>query len=72
VPLAWIIPGTPGTDPSDPCQTRNLVDDANYRSEVAHHHALLLGHLRQSDDPFVLLPAFDSEGHNLWESTATR
>jgi hypothetical protein len=45
----------------------NLVDDPNYRDLVAHHHRLLCERMIETEDHFVLLPAFDSEGVNVWE-----
>ena len=51
----------------DPGEMNNLVDDPNYRDLVAHHHRLLCERMIETEDHFVLLPAFDSEGVNVWE-----
>ena len=52
---------------NDPGEMNNLVDDPNYRDLVAHHHRLLCERMIETEDHFVLLPAFDSEGVNVWE-----
>ena len=52
---------------NDPGEMNNLVDDPNYRDQVAHHHRLLCERMIETEDHFVLLPAFDSEGVNVWE-----
>jgi len=52
---------------NDPGEMNNLVDDPNYRDQVAHHHRLLCERMIETEDHFVLLPAFDCEGVNVWE-----
>ena len=52
---------------NDPGEMNNLVDDPNYREQVGHHHRLLCERMIETEDHFVLLPAFDSEGVNVWE-----
>lgn len=52
---------------NDSGEMNNLVDDPNYRDQVAHHHRLLCERMIETEDHFVLLPAFDSEGVNVWE-----
>ena len=53
---------------NDPGEMNNLVADPNYRDQVAHHHRLLCERMIETEDHFVLLPAFDSEGVNVWEA----
>ena len=52
---------------NDPGEMNNLVEDLNYRDQVGHHHRLLCERMIETEDHFVLLPAFDSEGVNVWE-----
>lgn len=51
---------------SDPYELRNLVDDPAHADEVAHHHRLLRRLLAETDDHYVLAPAFGSPGLNEW------
>ncbi len=53
---------------NDPGEMNNLVDDPNYRDQVAYHHRLLCERVIETEDHFVLLPAFGIEGINLWEA----
>ena len=53
---------------NDPGEMNNLVDDPNYRDLVGHHHRLLCERVIETEDHFVLLPAFGIEGINLWEA----
>ena len=50
----------------DPYEMNNLIDDQNFHDEIAYHHDLLHQSLRETEDPFVLLPAYGNEGYNLW------
>ena len=52
---------------SDPGEMRNLIDDPAYADEIARHHRLLCQRLLETEDHFVLQPAFGSEGVNTWE-----
>ena len=52
---------------NDPGEMNNLVDDPNYRDQVGRHHRLLCERMIETEDHFVLLPAFESEGVNVWE-----
>ena len=52
---------------NDPWEQRNLLDDPAYRGEIARHHDLLLNRMKETDDHFVLLPAFGREGLNTWD-----
>lgn len=51
----------------DPEELANLVDEPGCREEIARHHRRLCDRLRETDDPFVLLPAFGCGGVNMWE-----
>ena len=48
----------------DPYEQHNRIDDPDYRGEIARHHALLRARMDETDDHFVLLPAFGIEGLN--------
>lgn len=50
----------------DPCEINNLIDDPRYQDEIARHHRLLIDRMRETEDHFVLLPAFGCEGLNVW------
>ncbi len=52
---------------NDPWEQRNLLDDPAYRGEIIRHHDLLLNRMKETEDHFVLLPAFGREGLNTWE-----
>lgn len=52
---------------NDPWEMTNLIDEESRQREVRQHHRWLVDHLRQADDPFVLLPAYDCEGVNGWD-----
>ncbi len=52
---------------NDPWEQRNLLDDPAYREEIMRHHDLLLRRMRETDDHFVLRPAFGREGLNIWD-----
>ncbi len=51
----------------DPFETNNLIDIPEYQEGIALHHGYLCERLAETDDPFVLLPAFGCDGVNLWE-----
>lgn len=51
----------------DPWEQRNLLDDPAYRGEIKRHHDLLLNRMKETDDHFVLLPAYGREGLNTWD-----
>ncbi|MCZ6632581.1 MAG: sulfatase [bacterium] len=51
----------------DPGEAQNLVDDPAYRDEVVRHHRLLCERLVETEDHFVLSPAFGCAGVNVWE-----
>ena len=51
----------------DPEELVNLLGEPGCVAEIARHHRLLCDRLRETDDPFVLLPAFGSKGVNMWE-----
>lgn len=51
----------------DPFELKNLLGQPDYQAEIAQNHSLLCELLRQTEDPFVLLPAFGQDGHNLWD-----
>ena len=53
----------------DPFERENLIDHPEAKTEIVRHHGLLAKLVRETQDPFVLLPAFDHEGVNLWETT---
>ena len=50
----------------DPGEMHNAIDDPAYADHIAHHHRLLCDRLRQTEDHFVLLPAFGCDGVNMW------
>jgi arylsulfatase A-like enzyme len=52
---------------NDPGEMNNLLDDPQYKDEILHHHKQLCQKLAETDDPFVLLPAFGCAGINMWE-----
>ncbi|MEE2710394.1 MAG: sulfatase [Gemmatimonadota bacterium] len=51
----------------DPGELKNLIDDPACKAEIAQHHRLLVDRMQETEDHFVLLPAFGCEGYNLWE-----
>jgi len=50
----------------DPFELKNLLDAPEYASEVARHHDLLRSRILETEDHYVLLPAFGREGANCW------
>lgn len=52
---------------TDPYEMNNLVDDPDHADEVARHHRLLVERMIETDDHFILLPAFGVAGVNCWE-----
>lgn len=50
---------------ADPYEQNNLVDEAVHFSEAARHHGMLRSRLEETNDHFVLLPAFGYEALNL-------
>lgn len=52
---------------NDPWEQHNLLEDPAYRDEIVRHHGLLLDRMKETDDHFVLLPAFGREGLNTWD-----
>ena len=50
----------------DPYEMNNLINDQSSHDKIAYHHDLLYQRLRETEDPFVLLPAYGKEGYNLW------
>ena len=50
----------------DPFECENLIELPASRQEIARHHGLLVRLLTESNDPFVLLPAYGHQGVNLW------
>ena len=52
---------------NDPWEQRNLLEDPAYRGEITRHHDLLRQRMKETDDHFVLLPAFGREGLNTWD-----
>ena len=51
----------------DPYEMNNLVDDPGAEAEVARHHRLLIDRMVETEDHFILLPAFGCEGVNCWD-----
>ena len=51
----------------DPGEVNNLMDDPAYRDEVTRLHQLLCERMIETEDHFVLLPAFGCDGVNVWE-----
>jgi arylsulfatase A-like enzyme len=51
----------------DPYEMKNLVDDPASEGEVARHHRLLVDRMVETEDHFILLPAFGCEGVNCWD-----
>ena len=63
-----------GSDPwlffdleNDPGEMNNLIDDPNYRDQIMHHHRLLSERIIETEDHFVLSPAFGLDGVNVWQ-----
>jgi hypothetical protein len=52
---------------TDPWETENLLESAAHQDVIAHHHRLLHARLLETDDPFVLLPAWGCAGVNTWD-----
>jgi arylsulfatase A-like enzyme len=52
---------------NDPGEMNNLVDDPNYRDRVTLLHRLLCERMIETEDHFVLLPAFGCDGVKMWE-----
>jgi len=55
----------------DPYEMNNLVDSEEHRSEVARHHQLLIDRMAETEDHFILLPAFGCDGYNCWDGIET-
>jgi arylsulfatase A-like enzyme len=55
---------------ADPFEQRNLVDDPDHADEVRHHHEMLRQLLVDTDDHYVLAPAFGCQGFNTWDPEA--
>jgi hypothetical protein len=51
----------------DPFEMNNLIKNPDNQEEIAQHHRYLHERLSETEDPFVLLPAFGCDGVNLWE-----
>lgn len=51
---------------NDPYERHNLIDDNEYRDLIIEHHACLLARMKETNDHFVLLPAFGCSGFNMW------
>jgi arylsulfatase A-like enzyme len=51
----------------DPFEMNNLIDEPSFQEEITRHHHYLCDRLVETDDPFVLLPAFGCDGVNLWQ-----
>ena len=52
----------------DPEERHNLIDDPDAQENIAHHHRLLIDRMRETEDHFVLSPAYGCEGFNTWDS----
>jgi arylsulfatase A-like enzyme len=52
----------------DPCEKTNLIDDPAYRDEITRHHRLLCDRMIETEDHFVLFPAFGCDGVNVWQA----
>lgn len=52
---------------NDPCELNNLLGNTQYQTEIIRLHGILAENIRQTEDPFVLLPAFGHAGVNLWD-----
>ena len=53
---------------NDPYEMQNLVGDPAWAEEIGRHHELLSARLEETLDPFVLLPAWEREGWNMWSA----
>jgi len=51
----------------DPWEKQNLLDNRAYQQEITQHHGFLLNRMKETNDHFVLLPAFGHEGLNIWD-----
>ncbi|MBT4136890.1 MAG: sulfatase-like hydrolase/transferase [Candidatus Latescibacteria bacterium] len=51
----------------DPGEMNNLIDDPTYRDEIAKVHQMLCDRMIETEDHFVLSPAFGCEGVNVWK-----
>lgn len=52
---------------SDPGEQNNLIDNDAYHDEAARHHRLLIDRMVETEDHFVMQPAFGCEGVNVWQ-----
>ena len=52
---------------NDPHEMQNLIEDENFRDEIARHHDLLRQRMLETEDHLVLLPAWGHRGLNTWE-----
>lgn len=52
---------------SDPYEQKNLLDCPEYADEIRRHHVMLKERILETEDCFVLRPAFGEEGANLWD-----
>ncbi|MBS11291.1 MAG: hypothetical protein CME19_06790 [Gemmatimonadetes bacterium] len=56
----------------DPYEMNNLVEDPEHEAEVTRHHRMLVDWMKETDDHFILLPAFDCEGVNCWDGISSQ
>jgi arylsulfatase A-like enzyme len=52
---------------NDPGEMNNLIDEPDYQAEITRHHRLLAQAIKDTDDHFVLLPAYGCKGVNTWD-----
>ncbi len=52
---------------TDPFELNNIIDSPQYQSNILQHHRWLLERMTETQDHFVLLPAFGCKGLNTWE-----
>ena len=52
---------------TDPFELNNIIDTPQYQANILQHHRWLLERMTETEDHFVLLPAFGCKGLNTWE-----
>lgn len=56
---------------ADPYERQNLIDHPDCINEIVRHHELLRERIIETDDHFVLVPAFGVPGVNEWNPQVT-
>jgi len=53
---------------NDPYEKVNLIDHPAWVDEITRHHRMLCDRMIETEDHFVLSPAFGCDGVNVWKA----